>query len=122
MVHGNGTGKSEALTFENKWLGKNQALIKKLNEADIEKAVVSYAKRRSYVVDKFTSPAKRSVPDRLFIAPNGIIFFIEFKAPGKKPTRKQEEDHAKRRTNRALVYVIDNIEEGKKLIDFFLQI
>ena len=38
---------------------------------------------------KFKSPANRSYPDRLCMAPGGILFFVECKAPGKKPTIKQ---------------------------------
>ena len=111
------------MTFQNKFLGKTQKQINPLLEKkDVEDPVVKYARKQGYVVDKFTSPSKRSVPDDLFNAPNGVLFFIEFKAPGKKPTAKQAEDHAKRRANNALVYVVDNVEAGKGIIDFFLQI
>lgn len=34
---------------------------------------------------KFTSPSHSGVPDRIVILPNGRIYFVEFKAPNKKP-------------------------------------
>ena len=34
---------------------------------------------------KFTSPSHSGVPDRVVILPNGRIYFVEFKAPNKKP-------------------------------------
>lgn len=34
---------------------------------------------------KFTSPSHSGVPDRIVILPNGRIYFVEFKAPSKKP-------------------------------------
>lgn len=109
------------MTFDNKFLGKPQDRSKNMSESEIEERVCNYAKRQGVIVDKFTSPAKRSVPDRLLIFPNGVIIFIEFKAPGKKPTEKQKLDHEKRRANNALVYVIDDVDQGKNLVGFFLE-
>lgn len=91
---------------------------KKIRESDIEAAVCRYAQNHyGMMAEKFTSPAKRSVPDRLFTMPGGRMFFIEFKAPGKKPTKKQAADHAKRRAMGAQVFVVDGIAEGKTIID-----
>ncbi|MCF1458341.1 MAG: VRR-NUC domain-containing protein [Shewanella sp.] len=47
---------------------------------------------------------------------DGLIFFIEFKAPGKKPSRAQAAMFQKMRSFGANVYIIDNIEQGKELI------
>jgi len=86
-------------------------------EKTIEAAVCRHAKVRGCLAEKFTSPAKRSVPDRLFTTPKGCHFFIEFKAPGKKPTPKQAKDHNERRARGVSVYVIDDIAAGKAVID-----
>ena len=88
-------------------------------EKDIEDRVGRYAKKFGIMFEKFTSPSKRSVPDRLLTFPGSPaqMVFIEFKAPGKKPTPKQAADHEKRRAIGALVYVVDDIEQGKRLID-----
>jgi len=85
-------------------------------ERDIEKAVCDYAKTRGLIAYKFTSPNRRSVPDRLFCGPGGVHFFIEFKAPGKKPTEKQLREILRLQCMSHLVYVVDDIEEGKRIV------
>lgn len=82
-------------------------------ERDIEKALCLRIKSLGGIAEKFTSPAKRSVPDRLVTLPGGRIVFVELKAPGKKPTPKQIKDHNTRRTLGCEVVVIDNIEAAK---------
>ena len=86
-------------------------------EGKIETAVCEYAKKQGFLVYKFTSPNRAAVPDRLFVRPDGSVFFIEFKATGKKPTPAQEREHLRLRGHNAEVYVVDTIEEGKYLID-----
>lgn len=90
---------------------------RKLLEKDIEKAVCEYARSKGVLAEKFTSPGKRSVPDRIFSFPGGKVVFIEFKAPGKKATDLQERDHAKRRALGFVVMLVDNVELGKKIVD-----
>lgn len=100
-------------------LSKAKPVAKKtVLEKDIEQPVCRYARNRhKMLAEKFTSPAKRSVPDQLFTNRFGFMFLIEFKAPGKKPTPKQLKDHQKRRDRGVKVFVVDNIEEGKVIID-----
>lgn len=86
-------------------------------EKVIERRVCDYAKAKGFIAYKFTSPARAAVPDRLFISPNGMVFFIEFKAQGKKPTPQQTREHLKLMGNKALVFVVDNVDEGKRIID-----
>ncbi len=38
---------------------------------------------------KFAAPGYRSWPDRLVLMPPGHVYFVELKAPGKKPTAQQ---------------------------------
>lgn len=57
-------------------------------EKTIEAKAVRAAKERGWRSYKFSSPAHRGVPDRLFLR-DGRAVFIEFKRPGKKPTRLQ---------------------------------
>ena len=90
-----------------------------MKEADIEQRVCYYAKTRyGILTDKFTSPNRRSVPDRTFWCCNGHVFLLEFKAPRKKPTKQQLRDHERRRALGHHVYVVDDIETGKKIIDY----
>lgn len=89
-------------------------------EKHIEAKVCDYAKSKGLLAYKFTSPARRAVPDRLFITPHGRVFFCEFKAEGKKPTVPQTREHEKLREVKVNVFVIDNVEEGKTMIDLMV--
>lgn len=60
-------------------------------EKDIERKACDWAKAEGWLVYKFTSPARRSVPDRLFIK-DGRAVFIEFKRPGGKLTEGQHRE------------------------------
>lgn len=82
-------------------------------EKDIERAFVKRIKELGGVAEKFTSPGRRSVPDRLVTLPGGDIFFVELKVPGKKPTEAQKRDHERRRAMGCDVYVIDNLEDAR---------
>lgn len=79
-------------------------------ERDIERAFVARVRALGGMADKFTSPGKRSVPDRLVTLPGGRVLFVELKAPGKKPTPGQLKDHARRRALGCDVRVIDTLE------------
>lgn len=86
-------------------------------EKDIEGKVCKYARDKGFLAYKFTSPNRAAVPDRLFITPQGVHFFIEFKRAGQKPTGPQQREHETLRKNKALVFVVDNVTEGKGIID-----
>lgn len=79
-------------------------------EKTIEKKLCQRVKALGGECEKFTSPGRRSVPDRLVTLPGGIIVFVELKAPGKKPTDNQSRDHARRRSLGCTVLVIDSQE------------
>ncbi len=83
-------------------------------EKDIEKKVCDYAKSLGCLVYKFVAPARRSVPDRLFIMPEGKgVFFIEFKRLGCKPSEAQAVEIEKIRKQGLYVFVVDSVEMGK---------
>lgn len=88
-------------------------------EKDIERIVCDHAKKLGWLCYKFTSPAKRSVPDRMFLH-QGKTMFIEFKRKGQKPTPAQEVEIAKIRKQGIYVGVIDRVDEGKKLVERML--
>lgn len=79
-------------------------------EKTIEKKLCQRIKALGGECEKFTSPGRRSVPDRLVILPGGKIIFVELKAPGKKPTDNQLRDHARRLALGCAVLVIDSVE------------
>ena len=82
-------------------------------EKTIEATLVQRVKALGGMAEKFTSPAKRSVPDRIVTLPGGRIIFVECKAPGKKPTPAQQKDHERRRALGCEVLVIDSLEGVK---------
>jgi len=86
-------------------------------EKDIEEKVCDYAKQLGCLCYKFTSPGRRSVPDRLFITPEGVVFWIEFKRLGEKPTSGQLVEIQKLWKQKVEVFVADSVEIGKILID-----
>lgn len=85
-------------------------MTKRILEKHIEAAFVARVKSLGGMAEKFTSPAKRSVPDRLVTLPGGRIVFAEIKNVGKKPTLAQQADHARRRALGCEVVVIDTME------------
>ncbi|WP_288069151.1 VRR-NUC domain-containing protein [Herbaspirillum sp.] len=82
-------------------------------ERDVERALVDRVKALGGTCEKFTSPTKRSVPDRIVTLPGGRIIFVEVKAPGKKPTELQTRDHERRKALGCDVRVIDNMEDAR---------
>ena len=87
-----------------------------LLEKQIEEKVCTYAKEKGFLVYKFTSPARAAVPDRMFVR-DGRVFFVEFKRGGQKPTPPQEREHKRLRDAGVEVWVVDNVEFGKLVVD-----
>ena len=79
-------------------------------EKDIESYLVKRVRARGGEAYKFSSPARRGVPDRIVILPTGRVVFVELKAPGKTPTRLQEKEHERLSTLGQEVLVIDSKE------------
>ena len=98
---------------KNIWLKQGGKMIEKT----IEKKVCDYAKTKRMIVYKMNPLNNRGIPDRLFLTAGGDIFFIEFKQLGKKPNENQAREIARLRANNIDVYVIDNVDDGKKVID-----
>ena len=58
-------------------------------EKVIEAYLVQKVKELGGIAYKFTSPQRRSVPDRLCLFPYGLMVFVEVKAPKRLPTEAQ---------------------------------
>lgn len=86
-------------------------------EKSIENAVVQYAKKKDIEAVKLNGMGKRSHPDRMFLGWRGKILFIEFKRKGETPTPLQLHLHTRWWNLGHKVYVIDNVEDGKAIID-----
>jgi hypothetical protein len=87
-----------------------------MRESAIEKRLKCGVEALGGLCEKFVSPGRRSVPDRLVSLPGGRIVFVELKAPGKEPTALQEKDHKRRRDLGFDVRVIDTVNK----VDEFL--
>jgi len=86
-------------------------------ERDIEKRVKDYARSKGWLAYKFTSPGHAFVPDGILISPKGVVIFIEFKQSGKKQTAGQLREHERLKNQNCLIYLVDNVEYGKEIID-----
>lgn len=86
-----------------------------MREKFIETSVVRKFRLAGWYVRKYTSPARRSVPDDIFLK-DGFVFFIEFKATGAKPTKNQLEEIAAIRKHGGIVYVVDSIAFGNEIL------
>lgn len=85
-------------------------------EKTVEKYLVKRVEALGGTAYKFTSPQRRNVPDRLVVFPGNLIFFVEVKAPGKKPTDGQLREHKRLQEKGARVYVVDSREQINKLL------
>jgi hypothetical protein len=48
------------------------------------------------------------------------VWFCEFKREGQKPTAAQDREHTRLRQQKVNVFVIDNVTEGKNMIDLMV--
>ncbi len=81
-----------------------------MRESKVEKEFKKHVEALGGLCEKFVSPGKRSVPDRIVTLPGNRIIFVELKAPKKDATSAQERDHERRRALGCDVRVIDNLE------------
>lgn len=79
-------------------------------EKAIEHRVVKLAKTYGAEVRKVRWIGRNGAPDRIVMLPDGRVIWIEFKAPGKRPTLQQQAEHARMRAVGQTVLVIDSVE------------
>jgi hypothetical protein len=91
--------------------------VQLLRENKIEKHFCDCIKQDGGIAYKFVSPGVNGVPDRIVLKPIPLklqkliakyIYFVELKAPRKKPNVRQKEEHAKLRALGFTVKVIDS--------------
>lgn len=90
-------------------------------ESDLEDDCVDDAVERGWLVVKLDK-VRKGWPDRCFIGFAGIMFLVEFKLPGKKPTPLQRAIHDKLKARGHPVSVIDNRADFHELLDGMEQI
>lgn len=89
-------------------------------EASREQSVRRWCKEVSIDCVKFGSINDTGWPDRIYLFDYGLAVFIEWKAPGKKPTKKQQRKIDRLRCRGFHVEVFDNVEGAKRWLSGFL--
>ena len=88
-------------------------------ERDVQSKVVTFARRLGIAAHKFSSEARRNVPDYVFFY-DGRTYFIEFKATGKTARDAQVKEINKLRKAGFQVDVVDDPDDGKQRIKEFI--
>lgn len=88
-----------------------------MKEKEIEKKFIDTVKKCGGIAPKFVSPGFDGMPDRLVLFPNGMMGFVEVKAPGKKPRPLQKARHRLLMKLGFKVFVLDDIEQIGGIID-----
>jgi hypothetical protein len=79
-------------------------------ESYIERKFVEYIRSAGGMALKIDASSCAGIPDRLVVLPDGKMFFVELKQPGKKPRPLQLKRHADLRKLGFEVYVIDSVD------------
>lgn len=88
-----------------------------ISEKDVERYLVALSHKNKILTFKLVSPNQSGVPDRIVIAPNGTLYFVELKRPGQQPRPLQQSVFDKLRNYGHPVYIIDNKDIAKRFID-----
>lgn len=89
-------------------------------EASIEDSVCDYAEHTCHhIVRKINNRAEGGWPDRVFVTPWGRHYYIEFKRPDEPPRPLQRYRIGLLIAYQCEVFVVDNVEEGKRVVNYF---
>lgn len=89
-----------------------------MREKEIEEYLVRHVRQCGGKAYKFVSPGNSGVPDRLVVFPNGVIAFIELKAPGEKTRPIQDHEINRLRLYGQSVAILDS----KAKIDSYIKV
>ena len=87
-----------------------------MREARIEVKLKVEIERRGGLSLKFVSPGWAGAPDRLVLMPGGRLWFVELKAPGKRPRPLQEKRIAELTGRGFRVRVISSLGELEEFL------
>jgi len=87
-----------------------------MKEQLIEIAVCKFAKDHGILAVKLNGPGDKGKPDRMFLH-QGKVVFIEFKAPGKKPTALQQKWLLDLKYRGFAATWVDNVADGVKFLN-----
>lgn len=89
------------------------------NEKDIEKTLVARTDKSGGWALKLPCVYVTGLPDRMVMLPGGIMFFVEVKTTGKKPTSIQLLIHKRLRRLGFAVYVVDSFTELENILNLY---
>ncbi|WP_096269385.1 VRR-NUC domain-containing protein [Paucisalibacillus globulus] len=92
-----------------------------MREKEIEEYLRKEVKKAGGKAYKFESPGNDGVPDRIVVFPGNRIYFIELKAPGKKPRPLQVKQMRDLRNFGCKADVIDSKEKVDNFIELVKQ-
>ncbi|QGH20210.1 VRR-NUC domain-containing protein [Clostridium butyricum] len=81
-----------------------------MRESKIEKSLKDRVQDMGGIALKFVSPGMAGVPDRIVLIPNGIVVFVELKAPGKTMRPLQLKRKSQLEHLGFSVYLIDSLQ------------
>ena len=93
--------------------------ILKTLERKIESDVSEYAGRCGCLHLKLIMWGRVGWPDHLYLY-HGRVLFIEFKRAGEQPRKIQTFIHERLRQHGFTVEVVDNVEDGRKVVDLLI--
>lgn len=88
-----------------------------LDESKVDKYLARIVRKAGGVSLKFVSPGKAGVPDRIVVLPGGLVWFVELKAPRKKPRALQRAVMRKMRGLGCHVSTIDNTKTARAFVE-----
>lgn len=91
-----------------------------MREADIEHYLTQHVALLRGEVRKLRWIGRHSAPDRVVML-DGVTVWVELKAPGERPSRRQEREHRRMRNMGQRVEVIDTREKVDTLLDEFTE-
>jgi hypothetical protein len=86
-----------------------------MRERDVEKHLVTRVKQAGGEIRKVEWIGRAHAPDRLVML--GGAFFVELKAPGKKPNAGQLREHTRMAECGVRVLTIDSVEKVDVFVD-----
>ena len=86
------------------------------SEKTLEARLVREIEARGGMALKYTSQYHRGIPDRICLLPGGVMFFVELKSTGKKPTKLQEHAMDKLEKLGFLTRIVDSTESLDRLL------
>lgn len=85
-------------------------------EREIEAALTRAVEAAGGISRKWVSPGHPHVPDRIVVL-GARVWFVEVKAPGKKPTAAQLREHERLASAGATVWVVDGLDGVQHLVE-----